>query len=184
MAMGGMVQPHPMGIDPAIEEEIGEARASQMRGELEENPLDAHRRLNRLKVAGVLAVLDNRHDITLDDWHLAGTLVDTSDGVRDHCRTAVARIAEDRENAYRANAVGRDAAVEAAQDTRHLHNAAEIVARRARRDGGPINRRQIRDTLGKRYRDLVGIDVVIDRCIADGTLVAVDGKTWTAGGRS
>jgi hypothetical protein len=36
------------------------------------DPLDEHRDLVRVKVAGTLAVLDDRDDISPDDWTLAG----------------------------------------------------------------------------------------------------------------
>ena len=44
--------------------------------------LDAHADLLRLKVAALLALLDGRQDVTVEDWALAEMAVDVSTAVR------------------------------------------------------------------------------------------------------
>ena len=59
--------------------------------------LDRTHDLVRLKVAALLAVLDNRLDMTIEDWQLATVLKVTSDAVRDSVRQVVAAQAETQE---------------------------------------------------------------------------------------
>jgi hypothetical protein len=65
------------------------------------DPLDSHAGLVQLKLAGLLAVLDNRVDITEDDWELARMVATNSRAVREWTRGRIA--AEGRRHEYAAN---------------------------------------------------------------------------------
>jgi len=72
-------------------------------GSDEVDPLDGHLMLLRLKVAFGLAVLEERREITEDDWRVAGQLLDVSNAVR----ADMARVVQDsrrRVNTARAHA--------------------------------------------------------------------------------
>lgn len=59
---------------------IDAARLGRLRGD--GDALDGHALLTRLKAAAALALLEQRHEITDDDWSLAGTLMAVSDATR------------------------------------------------------------------------------------------------------
>lgn len=48
------------------------------------DPLNEHADLIRLKVAAILALMDGRHDVSLEDWQLALAIRDVSDATRQH----------------------------------------------------------------------------------------------------
>jgi hypothetical protein len=58
------------------------------------DPLDEHRDLVRLKVAGTLAVLDDRDDINPEDWSLARMVVDLSGTTRGRVLATLAEEAK------------------------------------------------------------------------------------------
>lgn len=68
-----------------------------------DNALDGHALYTRLKVAAAFALLDNRLDVTNDDWHLAGALMAISDTTRDDVQDQLRQTAADR-NLARADA--------------------------------------------------------------------------------
>ena len=60
-----------------------------VRGEIDPDPTEAHAMLLRLKVAGLLAILDGRLNVDSDDWRLAGIVSDTSRAVRKRVQAIV-----------------------------------------------------------------------------------------------
>jgi hypothetical protein len=72
----------PLGLASRIERDVRSARQRQVRGD-NVDPLDTHLPLARLKVAALLAVLEGRADVNVDDWELAGVYADTSTAVRE-----------------------------------------------------------------------------------------------------
>lgn len=69
-------------VAPEIEDEIISQRIAVARLELVLGPLDGHLTLMRLKIAGLLAMLDGRMGINGEDWNLAGTMISSSTAVR------------------------------------------------------------------------------------------------------
>jgi len=65
------------------------------------DPLDGHLMLTRLKVAFALAILEARSEVDLDDWRVAGELIDMSTATRSRAQAAVAA---QRKNANRSKA--------------------------------------------------------------------------------
>jgi hypothetical protein len=165
IAFQGVISANPLKLSPAIELEVAQARVNQLTRDAVAAPLDAHRRLNKLKVAGVLAVLDERSEITDDDWRLAEHIMATSDATRDWV-LAEARRHTAAEAAGRVNqAVMRDAVVETSALERALKRAAKAVYRAAVRGGGtPIGRREIHSAIASRDRLHVTIDEAITEC--------------------
>lgn len=162
MAMGGRVQPNPLDVHPSIAREVAEARAAGLRLELELRELDAHRLLNKLKLAGVLAILNGRHNIDLEDWDLAERVLTMSDSVRDWVVSEASRRRAEAEDAVIQRTVTRDAVVEKSAADRALVSAARATYRAVVRGGGePVGRRDIARAIASRDRAHVTIDDAI-----------------------
>ncbi|MEV8552591.1 hypothetical protein AB0L04_22580 [Streptomyces glaucescens] len=73
---------------------LWEEKVARNRGELEVPELDGHAGLIKVKVAAILALLDNRDGVTEDDWALAEMVWAASCGVRDHLVERARREAE------------------------------------------------------------------------------------------
>jgi hypothetical protein len=58
-----------------------------------------HESLTRIKIACLLGILDGRHDISREDWELAGVVFETSHAVAQTARDAAARRCADAERA-------------------------------------------------------------------------------------
>lgn len=153
----------PLELDQAIIDEVRVNRVLQLRGELDVEPLDAHRRLSKLKIAGVLAVLDGRRDIDVDDWHLAETVMSVSDAVRTHVIGEARRSIEGAVEASHRRAADREVVIAGTLRNKALSGAAKSVARRVRAmNGVAANRREISRAIAGKYRQLVTVDEVID----------------------
>src|SRR5262249_46782090 len=104
---------------------------ARARGQRRDHPLDAHAMLHRLKIAGLLAILDSRLHINVDDWRLAAQVWRTSVQVR----SSVVRHLERQKAAEEAMRVerhaNRDLAPEAAK--RSVPAAVERIAVRLAR---------------------------------------------------
>jgi hypothetical protein len=162
IVMGGIVQPCPMGVAREIMDEIGLAREAGLHGKLEEDPLDAHRRLNCLKVAGVLAVLDGRSDITTDDWALAGRIMKISDDVRSWVMAESRRREVERVTGDALRMAHRDAVIEQTVTQRALASAARGAYKAVTKgDGNPVGRRQIHFGIASRDRKNVSVEEAI-----------------------
>ncbi len=135
----------------------------------ENAPLDSHRNLMQLKVAAALMILDGRCNsgvplITLEDWRIAGSILDMSDRVRDR----MARIlAESVRSANRARALAAADREEVIAD-RKMGRARDAIVRWLERAGEHSNRElarrlktDIRDWLDPALAELEDEGVVI-----------------------
>ena len=90
------------------------------------DPLDAHRDLTRLKVAGLLALADGHMFVSGDDWSIATALLDTNRVVRLHLKAFHAQHQRDqRHSLYRLQAEREDFV----QDERERKAIAALAAR-------------------------------------------------------
>ena len=152
----------PLALHPEIEDEIVERHiAASLHGTLEIDPLDAHRMLNKEKVAGCLAILDNRRDINLDDWRIAERIMTISDQQRDWVISESRRRATEVVSAEISKAVLKDSAVEKSAAERALRNAARAVYRAAEVAPDGVDRRGITHRIASRDRALVTVDDAI-----------------------
>lgn len=162
IAVGGIHQAHHMAVDDAIVDEIRTHHAAAVRGDVTVAPLDAHRRLAKLKVAGLLAVLDGRHDIDGDDWALAETIMRHSDDVRAWIISEAQRRAGDVEEARTRAVIQREAMVEDSAASRALGRAARAVHRACLRLAGePLTKRGAHHAITSRDRQHVTVDEAI-----------------------
>lgn len=130
-------------------------------------PLDAHANLYRLKVAGLLAVLDGRRDVTLDDWELAGLIRGRSNSVRARVIAAVAFDAAQNEEATRRRLAGRQIHVADAIQTRRTVDGAKKIADKVIVEPGCARAALRRDL--RRWRDV--FDDALDHAKAEGWVV-------------
>ena len=182
IAIGGVMQPYPLDVDPVIEDEILDARVMALHGTLAEDPLDAHRRLNKLKVAGVLCVLDGRTGITVDDWWLAERILGLSDDVRGWITAEAARRNADTLAAEASRAVYREAVVEKSAAERALKRAAKAAWRVVAKGAGePVGRRLITQGVASRDRQHVTVDDAIAEAERLEWIVSVADSGWIEG---
>lgn len=116
---------------------------------------DSHNSLTKIKIAGLLALLDDRQEkITEEDWELAGIVWDTSSAVRDALLTyGKTKTDEKREAATRASAskkVAENRAVTA--DQARIINLARKATEFVRETPG-ITESATRKKFNSRYRD-------------------------------
>lgn len=123
-------------------------------GELVPAPLDSHKPLSLVKTSVLLAVLDNRADVTAEDWELANVVWTTSCQVRDSLVESAARArAQEEEQQTRQHverAVRAHKAVSGAD--RKVERVARRLATRVHESGG-MTMNEIRKDLASRDRD-------------------------------
>jgi hypothetical protein len=107
---------------------IDEARLARLRGNSE--ALDGHALLARLKVAAALGLLDQRPEVSEEDWQLAGVVMDVSDRTRAAVVAALA-AAEKRRNTVRGRAeADRAVMVDEARDEAAVKRVKRVILRR------------------------------------------------------
>jgi hypothetical protein len=144
---------HTLQIDPTIAREVQVADLARIRGETHVNPLDAHRDLLRLKLAALLALLEQRVHVTDDDWRLAGQLQNASDTTRTELVAHTASQAAAREDATSERLARRQ--VHATERTHEWHvvEAARAIRRKVT-DASEITVAEARRKLSRAQREL------------------------------
>lgn len=179
---------HVMGLDPAVAAQIASDRLAVTRGTRTLDPLDAHRNLLRLKIAGLCCLHDHRFDIDNRDWTLAGRIIDLSDTTRTALTVRLAaRHQSDEEHRARREGARRvisDEMADAAAHTRTIRSIADrvaaIVATEGPRSKGDLVRRFSRgrrEMLDEALRYAVETGVLTvsgdDRPGTEGTIVGL-----------
>jgi hypothetical protein len=157
-------QAGPMGLDAEVAATIRQEALAVSRGHLALDPLDSHRNLLRLKIGGLLALLDDRTAITAEDWNLAGEVLDASDRVRASIIAAAQWRAHEAERASTSKVVRRTAAVERDAEARALDAMARAIARHVHKGvcKGGCRRRCVTIATPGKARALVDVDQAID----------------------
>lgn len=130
------------------------------------NPLDSHRNLNKLRLAGILAVLESRREITHDDWRIAERIMCISDATRDMLAD---RGAQKAAETLRVDAVKhsfREAILEQSATERALKNAAKAAWKCATNAPDGATRRDISRRIASRDRALVSVDDALAYALA------------------
>jgi hypothetical protein len=167
---------HQLDVDRSIAEDIWARSHEVSTGVGAVESLDSHANLVRFKIAGLLAVLDGRQAMTIDDWRLAGMVQQTSNAVR---ASAIAHLASERrkrEAEANARAVRREAAIDGSKEGRALASGAKAMARVVHRAGTPLPRANLTRAMSGQQRKLVTPDQAIEyaieknwlRCCGDG----------------
>jgi hypothetical protein len=164
-----------------VAEGIRTRQLAAQRGQLHIDPLDTHSDLVQLKVATLLGIIDNRDNVTEDDWALADQIMTTSRGVR-RWILEEARLKRRLEEERRQEYAGRlQLAVSDSVTGRSLERAATAIGRRAHRDPETIcAKRDFTQSIASRDRQHVGVDEAIEQATRMLWITPVDGG-WTAG---
>lgn len=161
--------PSVMSLDSVAVAEIQAVHLMRVRHGDDAVSLDSHRNLNRLKVAGLLALFSDsaaRH-ISLDDWALAGQVMDASDRCRASIQTELRRQAIELEAQASAKNARRVVAASVATDENAEHRAqlsgAKSIGRKVWREpaAATLTRTDLTRAAGGKHRKLVGIDEMI-----------------------
>ena len=150
--MGGL-RIHVMAVDTEIIAVMVDRRLALVKGIHEIDTMDAHGDLLRLKIAGLLAVIDGRLNIDTEDWRLAGVVADTSRAVRQHVQGVVADQAKREEQATSKRLSRRQVeAVTAVEDSQVRRVAGRIVSLVEMAGGGGMSEGQITRALSRAQR--------------------------------
>lgn len=121
-----------MSFAATLMQQIRDDDKARSRGEMQLPPLDSHKPLMLVKVASLFAILDNRLDVTVEDWQLAHVVWDTSCELRDWLAEYGARqLAEAAERQTRAH-VEREVRAHAAKAAAD-HDVERVARRVAKR---------------------------------------------------
>jgi hypothetical protein len=171
-------------LPQSIAEEVWQHHHSAKTGGITVPRLDAHEYLTRLKLAALLALLDERRVVSEDDWHLAGIMWGTSSAVRDHSLKQ-AEIAEARDRHVR-NLHNADREEMAEVRRQQVRDASAKVVRLARLIGkhvhDPVKPAQTSGEVHRRLRstDRAYLDEALSYAASEGW-VEVDGSQLTPG---
>lgn len=151
------IRQHQLLVHIAVGDEIRKADLAKQRGEVVSDGWNAHRNLLRLKVAALLAIIDGRLSVAVEDWQLAGTIVDISDAVRRHAQAAV-RAEGARTEAETSSRLARRAGETAihVEKIRVVEAAKAMADKVWREQGGKLTRGGLRSWVGAGRRDVFG----------------------------
>ena len=76
------VTPTTIEYDMQIKNEIRNDHWTRTTGARHEAPIDGHTRLAKLKVSGIIALIEGRQDVTVSDWELASQILASSTTIR------------------------------------------------------------------------------------------------------
>ncbi len=183
IAISGIVQHCPLEYPAEAEAETDRIALAELDGTSGTETLDAHRNLHRLKLAGVLAVLENRRTVTVEDWELAEVLLTYSDAVRSRLIKQLKTDDKLKENDAHIRAARRAVVVDDYTEKRALDSAVKSVARKAQKAERPLTKRELHHSISGTVRQKVGIEQVIETAIELGYLRENDEGTFTKGNR-
>jgi hypothetical protein len=170
-------------LPESAKEELWQASRERTRRDLTRDPLDAHKPLHVSKLAALLTVLDDRHEIGEADWAMAHEVWEVSRKVRTSVVGELAdverrrRAAEDDRavRVHARSAVAADGALVSAHVARVAARMAEKVAGGTRTIGG---RDGLRQALAGRDRAI--FTTALDEAVRQGRVV-VDGDALRPG---
>lgn len=161
----------PVTFDSAIMQEIRRDDTASARGEIKYAPLDSHRPLMLVKVAVLLAILEDRVHVTAEDWRLAKIVWETSCELRDALveqgRREEAEEEERRTEAHVRREVRAHAAISAVGDD--IKRVARLILKYLNSSGGPMTRGALNKKIAQR-----------DRKYKDAALNFAEARGWVA----
>lgn len=171
----GMLRCH-----PAIARELWTLSRGKSAGQIEVASHDSHQPSMWVKVAALLAILDGRVEIDLQDWALAKMVWDHSADVRDRLlvfgeQEAAQRRLQRLESRRQDAAADHEGKQEAEQQT--TERAARIVARFVQKHPEEgVTRKQLKDAVGKKYRQ--SLDDALVQAVDEQWVVERDQRWW------
>lgn len=149
-------------IDVTILEELEAKRAAAGRGDIDIQESQSHRDLLMMKTAGILAILDNRLNITRTDWNLANILADTSANVWQNCVNYHTQTAAGREQSATTKFVRRAVTTENTLTANAVERCARTIAKKVWATSQPCTRRDLNHSLASRDRQLASVDEALE----------------------
>jgi|DEB0MinimDraft_3_1074331.scaffolds.fasta_scaffold04975_4 hypothetical protein len=130
--------------------------------------LDSHSNLSRLKVAGVLALLDGRREVNEDDWNLAGIYRRHSNLVRQILLETIALSERKKEEALTARLLRREQAVAEDASKHAVEKMARSIARHVERAAcaEPCTKRCMSRSTASRDRQMANVDDAIEHALS------------------
>lgn len=174
--LAGSANTAPIEIDASIKQELRIAKLKRLRGEVTGgNPHDSQEPLMRCKVASLLAVLDGRRNVTVEDWALARIVWDTSCAVRDDLLEYASAQARSVAEAKRAAHIGQEVATREALDGYENSKVARVSALVARmvHQGHPMTRGAINKAVA--YRDRPQLEAALSEAVGMGWIAEDSG---------
>lgn len=172
--------PGEMDVHPDIRNELQAHRIGVVRGEIAVEEIDAHHNLVKLKLAALLAILDERRTVNTDDWQLAGMIWATSCVVRSNIEATAKRTQHQQEVAFTQRQVRTQHAVADSVERRSLEGMAKAIARRTHRSGEPVTRRELHGATKAAWRQHATLDEAI-ALASDNGWIASSGDRYIPG---
>ena len=148
------------------ERAIRENRAAQNRGE--NVALDGHALFARLKAAQAIAILDDRREMNLEDWELAGLIMAKSDQTRAMVVAELRRKEHEVETA-RALSAGRSDVIRGrVADDEGLQKACGAILRKLQRERDWVPGKTARQAVPYKYRE--HFDDAVDKLTETGQI--------------
>lgn len=163
-------------LKPEHKAEVRTHRRLKAAGKVdEENPLDGHRMLLRVRTAALLTLLHGGASVDDDMWELSGLMVERSCALRDHLAAGSARRAAEIRKARQDEAVEVSGRISAADEYRaRVQRAADSLVRFLEKHG-ETPRGTAKAGITSSVRRTHG-DAAIEKLIFDGTVVERDGR--------
>jgi hypothetical protein len=154
---------------------IEEQHWTKATGDRFEAPIDGHSRLSRLKIAGLLAMMDNRLCVDMDDWGLATTIVETSTRIRSHMKALEAAqheaAATSRAHSQARHQIGVGEELER-HESQRIDKMADTFSRHLTEADGRLSLGYLRRKMKASLRG--EFEVVIERCVERGLFEVID----------
>jgi hypothetical protein len=175
---------HSLTFGEAIMDELYDLEHAKASGTLPQDhplrdPFRSQHTMLKIKVSGLLALLESRRHVTAEDWSLAQVVLDTSDRVREWlqilARDAAGKVraaslaAEAEAEHYRAHA---RASVTAQLDLTSERRVAVRVAELLHGDGAPATLAAVRRRIA--YRDRPMLEAAVEIATRAGWLIVAD----------
>jgi energy-coupling factor transporter ATP-binding protein EcfA2 len=143
---------------------------------------DGQSTLLRLKTAALLARLEHRLNVTIEDWQLAAAIYETSKGVRQWVRDQRADKATAEAQSRAQRSASHQAYLDESEADRQLRSAATAIANRAQRKG-TITKRDASRAMNGKHREHTTVDEALALAFSEGLIVS-DGDGYRAAKRS
>jgi hypothetical protein len=159
-----------------IVEQIKDEHWAVKRLQVRELPIDGHGRLVRLKLAGILAIMDGRTAVNDHDWDLAGQIKVASDALRSRM-FAVGQEQAQKAQRDAGHMAGVRVAAQAETVDRIAINKASEQIRRALA-GGPLKRKPLKQKINSRLRQADIFNTALQELVDISAVVEAD-KTFS-----
>jgi hypothetical protein len=174
---------HALNVHPDIAADIITHRRRALAGDGAQEA-DAHHMLVRLKIAALLAILDRRLCVDLDDWHLAHIIDTTSRTIRRATTHTLQMLEEYKQQASDARRAHTELVVEDTREQRALTTAARAIGNVVHNhheeqrhvDPEGCARQCARDAVSGKHKKVIGVPDAIGEALHRGFIVDREGR--------